>query len=351
MRSFAIEEAPSLLPTLYVTLLPSVVGPPESKFFLISSIVSLTNKLILLTVAVLLVLYTNIDTNPLLLWCQHNKTIDVECELNQTRSDIEFCQFPKVQNICLPSCWNPEERGLYHKIRICGEKQTEHYVRFCLLGFVILSSALSALASYHLHKLSDYIQLYKKTQSLLLCIQTRPEVHRSVLFRLSKDDRNEKELEEMLQKSAPRKNQYNPMVNRPNSEGETPLHNSTKAGAKKCTEVLLKTGAIPKKNFDNKFPEIGSSLGNQEVVAKMMEVKKRGFLSNQVLTHLKRQSKVLSSTSEQLIELLKYEGSGSFFTKQDVTIWEYSVASDGGQQLRPSFAPGRTFVEVQQLNF
>ena len=66
MRSFAIKEAPSPLPTLYVTLLPSVVGPPESKFFLISSIVSLTNKLILLTVAVLLVLYTNIDTNPLL---------------------------------------------------------------------------------------------------------------------------------------------------------------------------------------------------------------------------------------------------------------------------------------------
>ena len=350
MRSFAIEEAPSPLPTLYVTLLPSVVGPPESKFFLISSIVSLTNKLILLTVAVLLVLYTNIDTNPLLLWCQNNKTIDVERELNQTKSDIEFCQFPKVQNISLPSCWNPE-RGLHHKIRICGEKQTEHYVRFCLLGFVILSSALSALASYHLHKLSDYIQLYKKTQSLLLCIQTRPEVHRSVLFRLSKDDRNEKELEEMLQKSAPRKNQYNPMVNRPNSEGETPLHNSTKAGAKKCTEVLLKTGAIPKKNFDNKFPEIGSSLGNQEVVAKMMEVKKRGFLSNQVLTHLKMQSRVLSSTSEQLIELLEFEGSGNYFTKQDVTIWEYSVASDGSQQLRPSFAPERTFVEVQRLNF
>lgn len=63
--------------------LPSVVGSAKSNFFITASIVSLVNKLILLTVAVLLVSFTDIDTKPLLLWCQPNITTASTFQIEQ----------------------------------------------------------------------------------------------------------------------------------------------------------------------------------------------------------------------------------------------------------------------------
>ena len=69
-----VEDDFKFVSALTSIWLPSVVGCAKSNFFLITSIVSLANKLILLTVAVLLVFFTDIDTKPLLLWCQPNIT-------------------------------------------------------------------------------------------------------------------------------------------------------------------------------------------------------------------------------------------------------------------------------------
>ena len=129
-----------------------------------------------------------------------------ECT-RQSPLQVTFCQYPT--NTSLPSCRNPEEKGLYHKIRICGEDHIELYIRLGFLAIVMISSLLSHWAAYHLHTISDYFQLYKKTQTFLFCFPTRPEVHRSVLFDHSNNDEKADQLKEMLEKSAPRKIRIN----------------------------------------------------------------------------------------------------------------------------------------------
>ena len=255
--------------------------------------------------------------------------------------DFTYCQFP---NTSLPSCW--DERGLYHKIRICGEMQDENYIRLALLALVTITSVLSALSSYHLHKVSDYIQLYEKTKTFLFCFPTRPEVHRSVIFSLSKDDANQSQLKEMLERSAPgKKNQFNLMVNRPNHEGETPLHNSTKAGASKCTEGLLKAGAIPRKNFEDTFPQIGPQLNNQEILTKLQESSDMGLLPNYIRVELRSQCSTAGTFSNQLIQLFSLEGEGNFVAKQNCTIWTYGVDSIYPEEI-PSHVNRFDFAEV-----
>ena len=292
--------------------------------------------------AVLLVSYTNIDTKPFLLWCYQNETAAIR---DLSSLDVTFCQYPK--NTSLPSCWNPGEKGLHHKIRICGEEQIENNIRFGLLALIVITSLLSALASYHLHKISDYIILYKKTKKILFCVPTTPEVHRSAIFRLSKDDANQGELREMLERSSRGKKHSNPMVNRPNSEGETLLHNSTMAGANKCTEVLLLAGAIPQRNSNNKFPQIDVHLNNQQVLTKLQSLKEAKLLPNYILIELKRQTKGISlspSTSDQLTKLLALEGSGNYISKQDCTIWSYSTEAIS---LKPIHVKKSELVEVR----
>ena len=45
----------------------------------------------------------------------------------------------------------------------------------------------------------------------------------------------------------------------------------------------------------------------------------------------------------------KLEGdTGNYIAKQDVTIWDYSVAPDGSQQLKPSFVKGNSRLEVKK---
>ena len=69
-------------------------------------------------------------------------------------------------------------------------------------------------------------------------------VHRSVVFTLASSDSDEHEelLKEVGKDTA--------MINRPR-RGETPLHYSTKMGAARCTEILLRKGAQLKENCEN----------------------------------------------------------------------------------------------------
>ena len=45
----------------------------------------------------------------------------------------------------------------------------------------------------------------------------------------------------------------------------------------------------------------------------------------------------------------KLEGdTGNYIAKQDVTIWDYSVAPDGNQQIKSSFVKGNSRLEVKK---
>lgn len=327
--------------------LPSVVGSSKSNFFITASIVSLANKILLLTTAVLLVNFTNIDTHPFLLWCRDNTEINSTITFNQSSTEdntttskmasqenskiFTYCQYP---NDTFPSCLDSaDEVGLHHKIRICGEMKQEMFFRLGLLLLVTVTSILSLWASYHLHEVSNYTNLYEHTTKILCCISTRPEIHRSVVFDLSRSDANHNNLKEMVVKSRPKKNKYNPMVNRPNRHGETPLHNSTKAGARMCTTVLLQAGAIPKRNFENILPEIGDQLYDIEVIKMLLESKERGELPNHLLMTLDKQSKRSDSAATQgpvkaqLNLLLSLAGDGGYIAKQNCTLWNYELGA------------------------
>ena len=47
-------------------------------------------------------------------------------------------------------------------------------------------------------------------------------------------------------------------------------------------------------------------------------------------------------------QLVVIEGEGDYIAKQDVTLWDYSVAPDGSQQLKPSFVKGNSRLEVKK---
>ena len=340
------EEDLKITSALTSIWLPSVVSSSRSNFFITASIVSLINKILLLATAVLLVNFTNIDTHPFLLWCRDHTEFNNTITFNQSFTEdnittsqmapqentnktllrFTYCQYPPDS---LPSCL--DDVGLRHKIRICGEMEQESFFRLGMLLLVVVSSMLSLWASYHLHKVSNYTNLYKQTTKILCCISTRPEIHRSVVFELSRSDANHNKLKEMVAKSRPKKNKYNPMVNRPNRHGETPLHNSTKAGAKICTTVLLQAGAIPRRNFENTLPEIGDQLYDVEVIKMLQESKERGELPNHLLMALDKQSKrsnsaaTQSSVKAQLNLLLSLAGDGSYIAKQNCTLWNYEL--------------------------
>ena len=80
-----------------------------------------------------------------------------------------------------------------------------------------------------LHRLSDYLNLYKSSKTFLGC-STQPVVHRSLVFSLAGSNRNEKELKEVAVDVQ--------VINRLR-HGITPLHYSTRKEAFKCTEILL----------------------------------------------------------------------------------------------------------------
>ena len=359
------EEDFKLRAALTSIWLPSVVGAAESNLYFTASVVSLVNKILLLATAVLLVCFTNIDTKPFLLWCKDmndttrfsNTTTEESIALSENvtietpweMSGITYCEFPAD---ALPTCWNWTEVGMHHKIRICGETKHENYLRLGILLLVAVTSVLSILSSNHLRKISNYIKLYEETKKILCCIETRPEIHRSVVFSLSEHDKNSKRLQEMLTNANPSKNILNQPMNRPNRLGDTPLHNSTKGGASVCTMVLLKAGAIPRKNSANALPEIGEHLYNEEVIRKLQEAKGKGWLPNHLLIALKKQAKRGRSDSDSkpspvkylLDHLLTLVGEGSYIAKQNCTLWNY--VNEGGTAMISKY----DFVEVNFLS-
>ena len=264
-------------------------------------------------------------------------------------SDITYCQSPPET---LPSCWNQDEETLLHKIRICGEYEELYYAGRIIL--IALSTISSILAINRLHLKSNYIQLYERSKTFMHCFPTNPELHRSVIFDSSKDDSLEAQLQEMIESSRGKNeivlplitfiNEYckscvgmsnkerkNEIVNRSNHEGETPLHAYTRAGAIKCTVVLLKAGAVPRKNSRDLLPEFHSMLFNPVVLNELIELREKGYLPREVLAELENQTKQCSTATapEPDLELVKSKqeelllDKADFKTRRKCILWSY----------------------------
>ena len=239
--------------------LPCVVGS-QPHLFLTSAMLSMTNKICLLVLAVLLNYSGSIQTNVFLLWCTN-------FEDTENLGTVKVCQESLLLGLNdhyrgIPTCFsfnhNPNDTQLHQLRRICGSSEEENLLRLLQLLLVIGSTCLSSVAAYQLHKISDYVYLYKISNKF--CgFQTKRIVHRSLLFRLSENDRNQVQLAQFLKDSPPA------MINR-TRRGETALHISTRAGAHVCSILLLQAKAQIKRNSFGEFPDL---LRNVDLIDKL----------------------------------------------------------------------------------
>ena len=122
------------------------------------------------------------------------------------------------------------------------------------------------------------------------------------------------------------------IVNKANCNGDTPLHLSTRRGNQECTEVLLKAGAIPAPNFEDKIPDIRTHLNDKEVVKKLIEAKQKDRLSTFCLRQLKDQAEGRSSA--ELKHLLSLEGvGGDYVAKEGLVLRQFTDEAKVGARV------------------
>lgn len=199
---------------------PCTVGN-QKWTFLISSIASLVAKVVLLATAVCLAysgLLPNIHKNHFLLWCHSNET-------RPMGSDIEMCSFSNG------SCFSDIAQNITQKMRLC-EPHVETPLRLCILAAVIISSLFYLLATYRLHRLSDFLVCYRETKTLMWFVPTEPYVHRSLLLKMI----NEGEIQ-YLKEVLETTNSLS--LNGQDILGNTPLMVACKIGSEACTSLLV----------------------------------------------------------------------------------------------------------------
>ena len=236
--------------------LPSVVGNITHfrHMFLISSLSSLAAKVVTLAMAVVLAaagLQGKIQPNHFLVLCRDNSSLN-----NDT--DIVYCT-------SWEDCFTYTD-NLQQKFRICNDSETAFRL-YLFLGLTV-STLLAILATYKLHKISDYKKLFQDSKSFLL-LPTQPVVHRKLLLDTVAEN-NTTLLEDILT-SHTRKTTYDYMVSmmawlknicsrgeeavnietlvkadfvdRADPKGNTALHISCIKGYSECTKKLITAGA------------------------------------------------------------------------------------------------------------
>ena len=336
--------------------LPCVIGD-RPYLFLASAMLSMTNKICLLILAVVLNYTSSIETNDrlsnvFLLWCRDFETVK---QITVTKT-MKICQEPlNDQYPDIPSCsswWNerPNDTRLYQLTRICGDSQDENLLRLFLLLVVIISTSLSSLAVYQLHRISNYIHLYKISKKFVCC-RTRPIVHRSLLFRLAEKDENEKQLKEFLDDSTP------DMVNR-TRRGETALHISARFGAHECSVKLLQYQAEIKHNSSGEFPDL---LRDTDLVNKLnqsiLPPQKFWKLAYQKLpaetfwrlawqTNLDKESGELEKSINQYLKHLKFSPKKCVFIGDGAVGKSCLIMTQSSGQFPPGYTPGQMWAQT-----
>ena len=176
-----------------------------------------------------------------LLWCLSEESLPSDS------SDLALCSFSPDSS--MPPCFTMDNSDLHQQFRVCGAN--EQSLRLYIFLAVTISNLLAFLASRHLDKYSSYEYLYHATKTLIWIIPTTPVIHRSLLFSLV-DSENIGALETVLGRENDRS--LAEYVNRPNHQGETPLHNACKKQSSRSAQILLRAGAIPTRNSRQETP-------------------------------------------------------------------------------------------------
>jgi len=249
--------------------LPCVVGRHRYTF-LISSIISLVTRSLALLGAVL---YSSsnlyavyFQKRAFLLHCQ---TKDILENLNLTSC------------FGLSSCFNSthiENTPLVQLHRECGNDDEELHIKLFINLILIFLMLLSGVATYFLHRISDYSTMYEMSKCGF-----KPIIHRSLIFQLILNG-SHKKLQEVagiimnVESKKPLKSKKNieesqpdnedellveTMLDRQNSDGESPLHFAVLKTDLKAVKILLDSGALVQKDSTNQHPLV-AALENDE---------------------------------------------------------------------------------------
>ena len=197
----------SVLASIYSLWVPCVIGN-HFHLFMFSAIATLSLKLCELGISFTLAFFGHQWPFYSLIWCVRSEDIPVETGL------LSACSFSDPD---LPRCFTTDNNSLQQKFRVCEE--SEESIRLYIFLGITLTNLLAIFSSWELHRRSNYEHLYRVTKRLLWIIPSEPVIHRSLLFSLVRSDKTT-ELDKVLQG----KRNLAEDVNRPNAEGDTPLH-------------------------------------------------------------------------------------------------------------------------------
>ena len=245
--------------SIYSLWLPSVVGDDQSNTFLVSTISTLVMKTLIVAVALtyaFLGVQEQIHPHPFLLWCEEEWT-------EESSRNLTICS-----NVT--SCFVfYEEEQVTQKLRLCSPEETTLWILLILA--LILSNCLSLAASVRLNMISNYVVMYKATHKFLWCFPSDPILHRSAIFTLVKSD-NDKEHKQLKGMIEAVKNKSD-IIDRPNSDGNSPLHAACESNSPRQAALLLKNNAKLQANDQDDMPIFSLLNSNDEsAVESFLEV-------------------------------------------------------------------------------
>ena len=124
-----------------------------------------------------------------------------------------MCTFGGINNTA--PCFDINSNS--QKVRQCAEDET--IFRIIMTLVIVLSNLASLLATLRLHRLINYVALYKASRALM-CGGIQPIVHRAAVFQLIATNEDPELFDEIFKDGIDRSS----IIDRPNSSGLTFLH-------------------------------------------------------------------------------------------------------------------------------
>ena len=139
-------------------------------------------------------------------WCQSSWS-------DEALANNTLCTFEGINNTA--PCFDINSNS--QKVRQCAEDETIFMIIMTLV--IVLSNLASLLATLRLHRLINYVALYK-TSRALICCGIQPIVHRAAVFQLIATNENPELFDEIFKDGIDRSS----IIDRPDSSGLTFLH-------------------------------------------------------------------------------------------------------------------------------